>query len=397
MAPTLSAQSGPGGQGRTRLGSCAAQEPTLNTLFSHIVQKRLSKEYENIATEGLDFILHSSESARNGLVKLLRGITPHLPSLQFRTQQTGDNARPDMWGLNGSVPRVFIENKFWAGLTKKQPVHYLDFLAKQIQQPTVLLVVVPAAREETMWRELHSRIKDAKVSIQSQNTTAGVRSIEVGRGPILALTSWTRLLSAIETELRDEPQVENDLLQLRGLCEGADNKAFIPISAAELTDQRTPAFVLQLNLIREHAVGKAITAGVLSTKNSLEENPRKGQLLPHSHWEGAGRYVCFPRATGVGAWIGTEFTLWKEQGSTPLWLAFGDNDWQRGSEVRVVLEPWASRTGISSVWRKNGDEDEFAIGIVLETGQEEEAVIASVSQQLENIAEALSEIGPKRK
>jgi hypothetical protein len=36
----------------------------MNTLFSHIVQKRLSQEYENIATEGLDFVLHSSESAR---------------------------------------------------------------------------------------------------------------------------------------------------------------------------------------------------------------------------------------------------------------------------------------------------------------------------------------------
>jgi hypothetical protein len=112
---------------------------------------------------------------------------------------------------------------------------------------------------------------------------------------------------------------------------------------------------------------------------------------PYSYWEGAGRYVCFPRASGLGVWIGTEFTLWKEQGSTPLWLAFEDNEWQRGSEVRVVLEPWASRNGISSVWRRNGDgKDEFAIGIVLETGQEEEAVIASVSQQLENISEALS-------
>lgn len=370
----------------------------MNTLFSYIVQKRLSQEYENIATEGLDFILHSSESARTGLVKLLRGIAPDLPSLHFRTQLTDDDARPDMWGFNGSVPRVLIENKFWAGLTDKQPVHYLELLAKQIQQPTVLLVVVPAAREETTWRELHSRIKDVKVLIQSQNTTAGVRSIAVGRGPILALTSWKKLLWAIEAELKDEPQVENDLLQLRGLCDEADKNAFMPIAATALTDQRTPAFVLQLNLIRERAVEKASTAGVLSTRNSLEENPRKGQLLPKSDWECAGRYVCFPRASGVGAWIGTEFTLWKEQGSTPLWLVFEDNEWERGSEVRVVLEPWASRNDIPSVWRRNGDgKDEFAVGIALETGQEEEAVTASASQQLENIAGALSEIGPRQK
>jgi hypothetical protein len=361
----------------------------MNTLFSHIVQKRLSQEYENIATEGLAFILHSSESARSGLVKLLRRIAPDLPSLQFRTQQTDDNARADMWGFNGSVPRVYIENKFWAGLTDHQPVHYLKLLAKQIQ-PTVLLVVVPSGREETMWRELRRRIiKDAKVSIQSQDTTAGgVRSIAVARGRILALTSWGRLLSAIEAELKDEPQVRNNLLQLGGLCEVADNTTFRPICRKELTDQRTPAFVLQLNSIREGAVEKAITAGALSLRN----------LNRQSSWKRFGRYVRFPSASDVNAWLGTEFTLWKDYGSTPLWLVFLDDGWSRGSDVRVVLEPWASRNHISAVWRENDDGAyEFAIGIVLATGEEEEAVIASVSQQLGTIAKALSKIGRKRK
>ncbi len=97
----------------------------MNTVFSYIVQKRFSQEYENIATEALAFILQSGESARAGLMKLLCGIAPGLPSLNFRTQQTDSNARPDMWGFDGIVPRVFIENKFWAGLTENQPVTYL--------------------------------------------------------------------------------------------------------------------------------------------------------------------------------------------------------------------------------------------------------------------------------
>ena len=70
----------------------------MNTVLRHIVQEHLSKKKENIATELLDFILHSSESARSGLMKLLRGIEPNLPSLRFRTQKTDENARPDMWG-----------------------------------------------------------------------------------------------------------------------------------------------------------------------------------------------------------------------------------------------------------------------------------------------------------
>ncbi len=65
--------------------------------------------------------------------------------------------RPDMWGMDGSEPRVFIENKFWAGFTDNQPVEYLKLLAKY-SQPSVLLVVVPEARQETIWRELKQRM-----------------------------------------------------------------------------------------------------------------------------------------------------------------------------------------------------------------------------------------------
>lgn len=198
----------------------------MNTVFSHIVQKRLSPEYENIATEALAFILHSNESARSGLMKFLRGIASDLPSLQFRTQQTDGSARPDqtdgsarpdMCGFEGTKVRVFIENKFWAGLTVKQPVEYLERLAK-CTQPSLLLVVVPTARQETMWRELCRRIEEAKVSTpRGEAAVGGVRSAAIGRGRILALTSWKTLLDAIETELTDEPQAKNDLLQLRGL------------------------------------------------------------------------------------------------------------------------------------------------------------------------------------
>ena len=314
----------------------------MNTIFSHIVQKHFSQEYENIATDALAFILDSSESARNesarsGLMKLLRGIAPDLPSLQFRTQQTDDNARPDMWGFNGIVPRVFIENKFWAGLTENQPVHYLKLLAGYIQ-PSVLLMVVPAARQETVWRELLRRLEAEKISVTSRDASVGVvRSIKTGIGPILALTSWGKLLSAIDAELTDEPQARNDLLQLRALCDAADNQAFVPISPEHVTDQQTPAFFLQLNSIVQGAVDLAVTEGFLSIK----------KLLPQSSWERVGRYIRFPGASDVGAWFGTEFTLWKDQGSTPLWLVFthggsvfADGEWQRDPEIRVVLESW---------------------------------------------------------
>jgi len=136
----------------------------MSTVFSHIVQKQFSKQYENVATEALAFILHSNNSARNGMMKLLRSIAPDMPDLHFRTQQTEVSTRSDMRGDdNENEPRVFIENKFWAGLTDNQPRTYLELLA-EYPQTSILLIVVPDEREHTMWLEVIRRLKDAGIS-----------------------------------------------------------------------------------------------------------------------------------------------------------------------------------------------------------------------------------------
>lgn len=349
----------------------------MNTVFSYVVQKRFSQEYENIATEALTFILQSSESARACIMNLFRGIAPGLPSLSFRTQQMVGNSRPDMWGLDGSVGRVFIENKFWAGLTEQQPVDYLRNLAKQTQ-PSVLLVIVPAAREETVWRELLHRLGDAKISVSSRGISAGVvHSAETDLGPTLALTSWEKLLLAIERGLTDEP-ARHDLHQLRALCDAADSQAFKPISCTELTDQRTPAFILQLSEIVEKAAELAVTEGVLSIE----------RLRWQSDATGIGRYVRFSSQTGAGAWFGTHFELWREHGGTPLWLMFDASEFGRASEVRGLLEPLCARNRVFSA----NHEDEFAIAINLLAEEEKEQVARFVVDQLKQIAVALSEL-----
>jgi len=59
----------------------------MHTVFSHIIQKRFSEEYEDVATESLAYVLDTSDAARGGMTKLLRGIIPELPPLRFKTQQ----------------------------------------------------------------------------------------------------------------------------------------------------------------------------------------------------------------------------------------------------------------------------------------------------------------------
>ena len=85
---------------------------TMDTIFSHIIQKRFSRVNEDVATDAIAFILDSSEAAIRGFMKLPRGIEPALPDLRFRTQQSEGNIRPDMWEFDGAEPRIFVENKF---------------------------------------------------------------------------------------------------------------------------------------------------------------------------------------------------------------------------------------------------------------------------------------------
>ena len=293
----------------------------MSTVFSHIIQKRFSHEYENVATDSLVYIINSSESAREGFLKLLRGISPELPNLHFRTQHSIDNIRPDMWGFDAESPRVFIENKFWAGLTENQPVIYLRHLS-DYQQPSVLLFIVPEIRQETVWRELIKRLGDAEITISEHPSSMGIlRTVRTQNGPFLAITSWKKLLDMIKSELSEDSDSMNDLLQLRALCGAANLDAFTHITSEELTDQRIPAFILQAEEVVEAAVELAVTEDSVNTKGLNKQNNK----------ERIGQYIYFPtsKEKGFGAWIGVHFKLWKEFGSSPLWLVFATTDWGR--------------------------------------------------------------------
>ncbi len=350
----------------------------MKTVFSHIIQRRLSNEKENIATDALAFIIQSSEEARNGLMKVLKGMEPDLSDLWFKTQQSEGNVRPDIWGMEDGELRVLIENKFWAGLTENQPVEYLRILEKR-EKTGILLIVVPESRQETIWREMKDRLVKAGISFNEKNSSQGIyRTIETGIGPILAITSWKKVLSAIQLELTDKPKTMNDLQQLRALCDAANSDAFVPISSSELTNQRFPDFILQLNTIVDRSVQLAITEGFLSTEG----------LQTTFYWDRIGQYVSFPKGDGVGARFGIHFELWREYGGTPLWIEFSDTDWGRAHEVRPILEPWAHERDIFT----SMEDDRFVMGLDLLTNEEKNTVVQDVVKKMKDISDQLAKL-----
>ena len=95
---------------------------------------------------------------------------------------------------------------------------------------------------------------DSGLSLDGLQDAGGIHSsARTSIGPILAVTSWDNVLSALEHETIDDPEARGDLVQLRSLCDAADLDAFSPLSREELSDQRSPALVLQLNAIWEEA------------------------------------------------------------------------------------------------------------------------------------------------
>jgi hypothetical protein len=353
----------------------------MRTVFSHIIQKRFSAVNEDVATDALAFVLETSDAAKRGMMKLLRGLIPELPPLRFETQQGEGGIRPDMWGFADTEPRVFLENKFWAGLTDNQPVTYLKRLAAR-SQPTALLVVAPAAREQTLWRELIRRLDTEKIHISGREVPAGVALCGVTQlGPILALTSWANLLSVLEHEVVDEPGARGDLIQLRALCDAADNQAFAPASGEQLSDQRTPAFILQLGALVQATVDVAVTENALSIRG----------LRPQASWGRIGRYARVAGEQGAGVWIGIHFELWKAHGATPLWLVFENTGFGRAHDLRPLIEPWAAKNHQLALPIEGG----FAVALEVPVGEEQASVVRALVDRLKAIARVLETLPPK--
>lgn len=335
----------------------------MRTVFSHVIQKRFSDENEDVATEALAFLLNESAAARSSLVKILRGLSPELPEMEFRSQKQEGQARPDILGRANGESRVLIENKFWAGLTDQQPNGYLELL-RQSTQPTILVVVVPELRAESIWRELLRRLRGAQIELEPiTGPSTFARTGRTSVGPLICVLPWMHLLTSIELSLADDPLRRNDVEQLKALCEAADAEAFTPISAEELTNQRTPVLILQLKTIIESAFQRGTSEGLVA---------RDG-LLPQASWDRIGRYIKLPGLTYF--WFGTNFEFWFRYGSSPLWMVIYQGKQYRPLEAQAsLIEKWVAHEGLFSAWHADG----YIVPVPVVPGEEKDYIVESI-------------------
>ena len=283
--------------------------PDDQTLLAHLALK-LAHQPENIAVEALGHILSASPAAVRALEDVLQTGGAEVGKIaSVKTQASGEEGtRPDLAGRDQhNKERVLIEAKFWAGLTDKQPVAYLERL-RQNQAPA-LLFVAPAKRFESLWTELRRRVKEAKIELVLGHEETNLRSATVGGEHRLVLISWATLLDRMvsRASTAGESHTVCDIQQLRGLAEQMDEDAFLPLRPEELG----PEFPRRL---------KSLWRLVDDVIECLEQRDLAEKKSKFNNRGEYGRDLTLSR-TGAEAWFGLDCNKWAAQ-NTPLWLYF---------------------------------------------------------------------------
>ncbi len=281
-------------------------------------------------------------------------------------------AVPDLacWDENGNLV-AFIESKFWAPLTRHQPVTYWKKLS--CEKPAVLLFLAPASRVDdgSLWGELESRLQ-----AKGHKLGCAKRSDDLIAAPSktcqrrLMLTSWESLLAKLAHSAKDNgcDQASFEIAELQGLAADAI-EGENPMRAANLKRLVTIA------VERVEQSGWANTDGLSASKEFIRYESRR--------FDFDGKYL---RLGSVFAWVGIDFAAAKYKES-PVWLSFRDSQ-----SVSLSLEEVRGRVGSLAEPRLEWRSHRVCVPIVLPATGDREAVLDAMVDQLTCIAERL---GPK--
>lgn len=349
------------------------------TLLAHLAPM-LGASTENIAVEALGHILTTSEASLRAIEDVLKTGGAEVGTISPDVQtQAGDEegARPDLAGSDErGVERVLIEAKFWAGLTKRQPVDYLNRLPTD--KPSVLLFVAPAARFEPLWGELRRRVVEKGMDFGPESRDANLWTAEAGGERRLMLISWKALLDSMASKasMAGESRSVADIRQLLGLTQRMDEDAFLPLRPEELGPE-FPRRMCNLQRLVDDATTRAREAKWVSTQG-LNVTPKR---------KGYGRYM---RLAGATVWFGVNFILWSRARDTPLWLTFHEGNGRMTlEEVRRNLQPLRQKYPPDLIdW-----DGRMHVPINLLVSVEYDMALDAVVKRLEDIARLISSPG----
>lgn len=346
----------------------------MSSLFGYLVT-RFSTQPENLATESLNYLIHQSDIAKRAFLRYISQTQVKLPDdLVFMTQAAGeDEAVPDMIGKDSDGRQILlVESKFWAGLTDNQPVTYLNRLPEQTGG--VLLFIAPALRFETLWSELLRRCGQNN-NVESQEINSDLKVKRLDHNRVLAMASWRSVLSSIHQEVSaaGEHALASDVMQLQGLCDQMDGKAFVPFDSRELVSMNGTRIQQYCQLVDD--ITQLLKREELASTKGLSQGGRRGYY---------GQYMTFCSWSGL---LQFEPELWGKYRETPLWLKLKGADWKFSHELKERLSTLAAETP-SCLFQH---EEWLAIPLYLPTGAEWDLVLEAIMTQLREIAACLKD------
>lgn len=344
------------------------------SLFGHISERFGSTQLENIATEALAYIINRTNTSKKAFLKYLEAVGIEFDAgLSIRTQAAGeDGSIPDMIGKDGKGNEIMIvESKFWAGLTDNQPNSYLKRFPEK--QKCLLLFIAPEIRFPTLWSELLRRIAaEGMVITQKANISSQFYLAEIEPSRLLGLVSWRALLSSLLRTFEAEKlsDAASDVKQLIGLCEKQDRDAILPFSSEELCSTHGRR-ISDINKLINKVTGKLVENKIGSTKS-----------LKATGYENVyGRYI---RILDRDWFIHTNARYWAAHRETPLWLTIKDVRW-----ISIDVLP----DGLKKLEWENPPrlffDDKPIIPLFIPFGEEEDAIVDSLFNQIRAIAEAI--------
>jgi hypothetical protein len=369
---------------RVEAGSAGAVKGRMpsQTLLSHIVSRFAPRQWENVATEALHYLLQ-----RPGADQAIRDVLApsgfELPdALHWRTQAGAveDSSIPDLVGDDRQGRhRVIIESKFWAGLTDNQPAGYLARQANQFADDEatqrILVFLAPARRLDLLAAEVRELvpIPTSQPGIHGAPMRASQGTVVVSSSPLqgVIVLSWSVLLAALEVRFKSTQDEDSgrDLEQLRGLCDRADNQAILPIGPQEVGADRGRRHYEYCDIV-DRIVDRLVAEKIVDTKR-LKATGAKG-------WY--GRYVR--SSSGhvlrlyVSAW------RWGHLYPSPWWLRF----WGASDALRRAVQPLHTDGTLPYL---EMDEGHLYAALRPPVGIEGERIIAELSSAVARVCAAL--------
>jgi len=336
---------------------------------------RIKGSQEDIASEGLAYILQNSKSARNALHKIIKldsGLD--FDDIKYTTQNVGEKLeRTDISGYNfDSKEVIIIEAKFWSSLTDNQPIGYLE----RLRENSILVFICPTLRVRPVFDEVKKRIFEATSEHESNPNNHFIKLVN---NKSVVIKTWNEILSAIRLQLiQDNDKYLSDIDQIIGFCETVDSNAFMPFQRKDFS----PSNAKRINSFYDIAdkVLDELKKRKLANTTGLQATPQK---------YGYTRYF---RIGTMPISLNVRFDFWEKIADTPFWLCFRDDingkNWIHTDYFKKVTKNIASK--FSVITYENNRKDLFlAVFPVVE--QTEDVVVRNIADEIIKLYNELNE------